>query len=130
MVPLVLVEGLPGCGKSTTAQFLARQLRRAGYRARWHYEEETPHPVFRRPAESTTWEGYFSEIVARREGTWQAAHLRKFDASEYAAAHGVSGVDGWLAYWREHAVLAEAAVSRSPLSVLVVDVAAGDWESR
>jgi thymidylate kinase len=32
---LILVEGFPGAGKSTTAQFLARALARRGAAARW-----------------------------------------------------------------------------------------------
>jgi hypothetical protein len=42
---LILVEGCPGSGKSSTAQFLCRQLQRAGHECRWYYEEEQPHPV-------------------------------------------------------------------------------------
>jgi hypothetical protein len=66
MLPkLVLVEGLPGSGKSTTAQFLARQLRLAGHPASWHHEGETPHPVLRRPADSPMWAGYFADRLER-----------------------------------------------------------------
>jgi hypothetical protein len=42
---LIFVEGFPGAGKSTTAQFLARQLARRGGRARWVYEGEVPNPL-------------------------------------------------------------------------------------
>jgi hypothetical protein len=42
---LILVEGCPGSGKSSTSQFLCRQLQRAGHSCRWYYEEEVPHPV-------------------------------------------------------------------------------------
>ncbi len=42
---LVLIEGLPGTGKSTTAQFLALHAARCGHAARWYYEEEADHPV-------------------------------------------------------------------------------------
>jgi hypothetical protein len=42
---LVLVEGLPGAGKSTTAQHLVLHAGRHGHRARWAYEEEAGHPV-------------------------------------------------------------------------------------
>ncbi|MEE3042996.1 MAG: hypothetical protein VX948_19200 [Candidatus Latescibacterota bacterium] len=42
---LILVEGCPGSGKSSTAQFLGRQLQRAGHTCRWYYEEERPHPL-------------------------------------------------------------------------------------
>jgi hypothetical protein len=42
---LIFVEGLPGSGKSTTAQFLWMQLQKRGMPCRWYYEEESPHPV-------------------------------------------------------------------------------------
>lgn len=42
---LILVEGCPGSGKSSTAQFLCRQLQQAGHACRWYYEDEVPHPV-------------------------------------------------------------------------------------
>lgn len=43
---IIFVDGLPGSGKSTTAQRLSLHLRRQGYRARWVFEHEEPHPVF------------------------------------------------------------------------------------
>ncbi len=43
---LVLFEGIPGSGKSTTGQFLARHLMDQGILARWWYEEEAGHPVW------------------------------------------------------------------------------------
>lgn len=42
---LVLVEGLPGTGKSTTAHLLARRARANGFPATWFYEQVFPHPV-------------------------------------------------------------------------------------
>lgn len=42
---LIMLEGLPGTGKSTNAYFLLRQLERAGKRARWFHEVARPHPV-------------------------------------------------------------------------------------
>lgn len=47
---IVLVEGLPGSGKSTTAHLLSLHLARHGRTARWCYEHETPHPIFDRAA--------------------------------------------------------------------------------
>jgi thymidylate kinase len=41
---LIFVEGVPGSGKSTTAQFIARRLARSGRPARWFYEEQAPNP--------------------------------------------------------------------------------------
>jgi hypothetical protein len=42
---LILVEGCPGSGKSSTSQHIARQLQAAGVECRWYYEEESPHPL-------------------------------------------------------------------------------------
>lgn len=42
---LILVDGLPGSGKSSTSQFICDQLRRNGIDGRWYYEGEKPHPV-------------------------------------------------------------------------------------
>lgn len=42
---LILVEGLPGTGKSTNAYFLFRQLEGSGKKVRWFHEVARPHPV-------------------------------------------------------------------------------------
>jgi thymidylate kinase len=42
---LILVEGNPGSGKSSTSQFINDQLRRNGITSRWYHEQELPHPV-------------------------------------------------------------------------------------
>jgi thymidylate kinase len=49
---LILLEGIPGSGKSTMGQFLARELSAQGIPHRWWYEEEQAHPlyVFQDPA--------------------------------------------------------------------------------
>lgn len=43
---LVLIDGLPGSGKSTTAQYLCLHMERHNRSARWYFEEEMPHPIF------------------------------------------------------------------------------------
>jgi thymidylate kinase len=43
---LILIEGIPGAGKSTAAQFVLRQLLGHGVTARWWYEEDLGHPVY------------------------------------------------------------------------------------
>jgi hypothetical protein len=43
---LILIEGLPGSGKSTTAQFISHCLTKSGIDNRWWYEEEKGHPVY------------------------------------------------------------------------------------
>lgn len=42
---LILLEGLPGTGKSTKCHFLSMQLGREGKPARWMHEVARPHPV-------------------------------------------------------------------------------------
>jgi thymidylate kinase len=43
---LICVEGIPGSGKSSTAQFLSRMFDKLGYPNKWWYEEEVGHPVY------------------------------------------------------------------------------------
>jgi hypothetical protein len=47
-VKLILIEGLTGAGKSTTAQRLWLHLERHGHAARWFYEHDTSHPIWLR----------------------------------------------------------------------------------
>ncbi|MGB0504810.1 MAG: hypothetical protein ACPGGK_01320 [Pikeienuella sp.] len=42
---LVLVDGLPGIGKSTASQWISNQLNLNGYAARWHYEISSSSPL-------------------------------------------------------------------------------------
>jgi hypothetical protein len=67
---LIFVEGSPGTGKSTTAQFLARQLTSHGRPARWIYEEEAPNPFVPEmpPLGFRTWEEFADAHVER----WRA----------------------------------------------------------
>jgi thymidylate kinase len=43
---LILIEGIPGSGKSTTAQYISSKLRHKGYLHKWWYEEEQGHPIY------------------------------------------------------------------------------------
>lgn len=43
---LICIEGIPGSGKSSTAQFLSRMLDELGCPNKWWYEEELGHPVY------------------------------------------------------------------------------------
>jgi len=67
---LIVIEGSPGSGKSTTAQWLARQWQVAGRPCRWIYEQQPDHPVVGIPtgADYDTWEEYF----AYRRDRWSA----------------------------------------------------------
>ena len=78
---LILVEGFPGAGKSTTAQFLARRLTRHGRRARWVYEEEVPNPLVPTPPSGgyRTWE-QFADVRVERWRAFAAA-ARDYDVT-------------------------------------------------
>jgi thymidylate kinase len=42
---LILVDGLPGSGKSTIAHFLARQMELNDIKVKWIYETIDDHPL-------------------------------------------------------------------------------------
>ena len=42
---LIVVEGAPGCGKSTTAQRLSIELSKSGFKSRFLHEDESDNPV-------------------------------------------------------------------------------------
>ena len=70
MARMILIEGFPGGGKSTTAQFLARVLARRGARARWIYELEVPNPLVP-PVPAGDYESW-EQIVDLRVERWRA----------------------------------------------------------
>ncbi|MWC29181.1 hypothetical protein [Paenibacillus sp. MMS18-CY102] len=43
---LICTEGIPGSGKSSTAQYLSRMLDQLGYPNKWWYEEVVGHPAY------------------------------------------------------------------------------------
>jgi len=46
MTQCVLLDGLPGSGKSTTAHLLSRHLQAQGATTNWFFEHDTSHPIF------------------------------------------------------------------------------------
>jgi hypothetical protein len=42
---LILIEGFPGSGKSTTTRNLSETLRQHGVDCHWYLEEDQPHPI-------------------------------------------------------------------------------------
>src|SRR5262245_6768626 len=44
---LILVEGIPGTGKTTTTENLGTSLQQRGIECRWYFEEDNPHPIAR-----------------------------------------------------------------------------------
>lgn len=51
---LLLIDGITGSGKSSTAQYLARQLNLNHMNTRWHHEEEEHHPLWYHEADIET----------------------------------------------------------------------------
>jgi hypothetical protein len=75
---LVLLEGVPGSGKSTMGQFLAGALGGQGIPHRWWYEEEKAHPlyVFEDPASlqrvlDDLAAGKFRQVIAAALDKWR-----------------------------------------------------------
>jgi len=66
---LILVEGLPGSGKSTTAQYIALQVKENGLPTRWFHEAEKPHPI--RVQDVLQRDG-IEEFVVRSISNWQS----------------------------------------------------------
>lgn len=208
---LVAIEGFPGSGKSTTAQWLARQWQLGGRACRWFYEQQSDHPVVGIPmgADYKTWEEYFAYrrerwlafaadastaqplsimesallqypvfvmlrrgvatdtivafllsvadiirplaprlvylktsdpdrayrgIIARRGGAALVDTLlpayETGEAGEFFRARGLHGLDGLLAYWREHNAICERAIDVLGLDTLIVDPIDRDWPRR
>jgi hypothetical protein len=76
---LILVEGIPGSGKSTTAQFLARRLARHGIPVKWWYEEEKAHPLYifhdqasMQQVVTDLFSGNHQQVVQAALGKWRA----------------------------------------------------------
>lgn len=66
---LIIVEGLPGLGKSTTAQHIAIAHERRGIPCRWYYEADRENPVsgFYEPQ----FYGSPPEFIAAQEARWR-----------------------------------------------------------
>lgn len=91
---LILVDGLPGSGKSSTAEFLADQFDGSGIPAEWIWETEKGHPFHVWGDFSHEW---FDGLEARDAGDLIEGSLAKWLAfvEAKAAAEGVTVVDGF-----------------------------------
>ena len=42
---LILVDGIPGSGKSTLSQFISKQIERNKIKVKWYFEHDMFHPI-------------------------------------------------------------------------------------
>lgn len=42
---LILIEGIPGAGKTTTTEHLGTYLKKRGCKCKWYLENDDPHPI-------------------------------------------------------------------------------------
>lgn len=86
---LILIEGLPGSGKSTTADALTRLIADQGVPVRWWYEEDSQHPVYifhdrpsLRRVIDALFRGEFNEVIQAALAQWRqfVAEAKRGDA--------------------------------------------------
>jgi len=94
---VIFIEGIPGSGKSTTAQFLAWHLQRAGIPAVWWYEEMRDHRLFvfhdlqtLQETVDKLFSGRHQEVVEAALARWRAF------AEEHARGDAVAVFDSCL----------------------------------
>ncbi len=71
---LIFIDGIPGSGKSTTAQQLCHQLLHDGCDAEWFYEHDSTHPIYTaRQLEEALASGTDAvhEILGAATGLWK-----------------------------------------------------------
>jgi deoxyadenosine/deoxycytidine kinase len=62
---LILIEGLPGSGKSTTAEYLAGELQRRGIHSRWFHEMDDDNPIADLPCDVPDYQARMVEEWSR-----------------------------------------------------------------
>lgn len=75
---LILLDGLPGSGKSTSAQFVALQCKRNGLPSRWFFELEHGHPIHAFHAWSRKGP---EEFITKTLNNWQRFAAEKKDSN-------------------------------------------------
>ncbi len=89
---LILIDGMTGTGKSTTAHFLGRQLEKNNIKVRWFPEEKPGHPLLYKPS-------YTKETPPekRRDIYWNEMKKLWADfALEAAEFDGVTIIESYL----------------------------------
>lgn len=106
---LILLEGMPGSGKSTAAQVLTRALRAEAVAARWWYEEQRAHPVFgfedpsdARVVVDELRRGQFERAIMRALTRWSAFVEFLHEYETVAIVDGcLLGYLTWTLFWAD-----------------------------
>lgn len=154
---VILVEGLPGAGKTTLAAGLAHALERRGVAARWLREEDPAHPVTPRALKRTRGEdgfalrcvdaiaplrprlvhlgssaprGFLRDRGGRARGpTWVERVAAYVAETPLARARGWQGRDGMLAFWSHYDALCAEALAALSLPILRLPIGDDHWPS-
>lgn len=91
---LIVIEGLPGTGKSTVAQRIAIDGARLGLAAQWYYEEQRGHPLhgYFDPATDGTPDRFMDAAVAR----WRSFARDAGPGMQVVESHLMQGPIGTL----------------------------------
>lgn len=76
---LILIEGIPGSGKTSTASWLAERLRARGLRVAWVREEAADHPVIGRDTRRTGKHPGYGERCAARWRAFATKEIQRAD---------------------------------------------------
>ncbi|MCQ6559856.1 hypothetical protein [Paenibacillus mendelii] len=94
---LICIEGIPGSGKSSTAQFISRMFGQLSFPHKWWYEEELGHPVYvftdAASAQQTVNDlsgGNYRDVIVRALRRWEQF------AEHVAASEEIIIIDGCL----------------------------------
>ena len=152
---LILIEGLPGSGKTTTAEWICEWLRETGAAAEWFLETLHDHPVIDRPTLKTPREpGYVDRCVSRwrafadavvddpaspvqvLEGCFFQSTVRFLLEHDHpdgeperarARRHGWVGREGLVEFYAHYREVCDGLVARCELPVLEIDTSTDDW---
>jgi hypothetical protein len=114
---LVLIEGIPGAGKTTASERTCALLRSRGVEARWYDELDPRHPATPRSLCKQHRQADFAELCSYVAGT------------PVAQRRGWSGESGMVAFWTEYAALCADLSDELKWPITVLELPSPDWRA-